>query len=116
MRFHEIYCGACDRQVRVMISDAPPPDGQAPLHDEELVCLEIGEMCTGSCPLGAAEPNAMVGRIVRSGLPLDGLRTLQSVCPSCGLESEMVLYGQGRAACTACGSPARWSVDHAESL
>ena len=116
MKAHQIYCGACDRQVRVLISDAPPTDGQAPLLDEELVCLEIGVQCNGSCPLGAAEPNAMVSRIVRSGLPLDGLRTVQALCPSCGLENEMVLYGEGRAACTACGSAARWTLEHAEPM
>ena len=114
MKMHQIYCGACDRPVRVMIADAPPSDGQATLHDEEVVCLEIGEQCNGSCPIGATEPNAMVSRRVRSGLPLEGMRTVDALCPACGLESEMVLYGQGRAACTSCGSPARWTLEHVE--
>jgi hypothetical protein len=117
MKSHQLFCSACDREVRVMITDALPMEGQATLHDEEVVCLEIGEQCTGSlCPIGAAAPNAMVGRIMRNGLPLDGMRTVRSLCPSCGLENEMVLYGEGRAACTACGSPARWTLEHAEPM
>lgn len=117
MKSHQLFCSACDRQVRVMINDAPAMEGQATLHDAEVVCLEIGEQCTGSlCPIGAAAPDAMVGRIVRNGLPLDGVRTVRSLCPSCGLENDMVLYGEGRAACTACGSPARWTLEHAEPV
>lgn len=117
MKSHQLFCSACDREVRVMITDAAPIEGQATLHDEEVVCLEIGEQCTDSlCPIGAAAPNAMVGRIIRNGLPLDGMRTVRSLCPSCGLENEMVLYGEGRAACTACGSPARWTLEHAEPM
>jgi ribosomal protein S27AE len=117
MESHRVFCSACDRDVTIIITDAPLLDGPATLHDEEVVCLEIGDKCTGNlCPLGAVEPNAMVARIVRNGLPLDGLRTLQARCPACGRDTEMVLYGDGRAACTECGSPARWSVDHAEPL
>ncbi len=117
MKSHQLFCSACDREVRVMITDAPPMEAQATLHDEEVVCLEIGEQCTGRlCPIGAAAPNAMVSRIMRNGLTLDGMHTVRSLCPSCGLENEMVLYGAGRAACTACGSPARWTVGHAEAM
>jgi hypothetical protein len=100
-----------------MITDAPSLEAQPTLRDEEMVCLDIGEQCTGAlCPIGATAPNAMVGRIMRNGLPLDGVRMVRSLCPSCGLENDMVLYGQGRAACTTCGSPARWTLEHAEPL
>jgi hypothetical protein len=117
MKSHQLFCSACDREVRVMITDAPRMEEPATLHDEEVVCLEIGEQCTGNlCPIGATAPNAMVSRIIRNGLPLENLRTVRSVCPSCGLENEMVLYGEGRAACTMCGSPARWTVGHAEAM
>jgi hypothetical protein len=117
MKSHKLFCSACDREVNVMITDAPMFDGPITLRDEEVICLEIGDKCTGNlCPLGAAQPNAMVARIVRNGLPLDGLRTLKSPCPACDRETEFVLYGDGRAACTECGSPARWSVDHAVPL
>ena len=117
MKSHQLFCSACDREVRVMITDAPPAEGQATLHDEEVVCLEIGEQCTGVlCPISAVAPSAMVGRIMRNGLPLDGMRAVRSLCPSCGLEAEMVLHGEGRATCTACGNAARWALEHLEPL
>lgn len=115
MKNHQIFCSACDRQVRVLITEPPTYDGRAPLHDEELVCLEIGNKCTGNmCPLGAAEPAEMVRRIVRNGVPLESLNTVTTRCPGCGGEAEFVLYGGGRATCTACGTTAGWAVDHLE--
>lgn len=117
MKSARVFCSACDRPVRVMLSLAPRTDGQASLHDDELVCLEIGDRCTGNlCPIGAVAPNEMVARLVRLGLPTDGLRTINAACPSCEVQVEMVLYGDGRAACTVCGAAARWATDHAEPL
>jgi len=117
MKSHQLYCSACEREVMVMITDAPPMEDQASVHDEEMVCLDIGEQCTGGlCPIGAAAPNVMVSRIMRNGLSLEGKHTVRSLCPSCGLESDMVLYGEGRAACTSCGTAVRWMLEHAEPL
>lgn len=117
MQSSKIFCSACDRQVRVMISEAPRTDGQATLHDDEVVCLEIGEKCTGQlCPIGAAAPNEMVARLARLGLPTEGLRTITAKCPSCDVDGEMVLYGTGMAACTICGASARWVADHVEPI
>jgi hypothetical protein len=111
----QLYCGACDREVRVLITPTLNDDGQAVLHDSEVVCLDIGSNCTGNmCPLGAAEPNAMVSRIIRNGIPLDTLSTVKARCPACDNDVEMVLYGEGRAACSVCGTAARWVVDHVE--
>lgn len=115
MKSTRVFCSACDRPVRVMISEAPLLDGQATLHDDEVVCLEIGGQCTGElCPIGAQAPDAMVARLVRLGLPTDGLRTVNAHCPSCGSTAEMVLYGAGKAACTICGTSAYWVTDHVE--
>ena len=115
MKSHRMFCSACDREVRVLITEAPLYDGHAPLHPDELICLEIGTRCTGNlCPLGAAEPNEMVHRLLRNGVPLDSLNTVTARCPQCGDETEMVLYGSGRASCTVCGVAARWVVDHVE--
>ncbi len=115
MKNHQLYCSACDREVRVLITSAPLYQDQAPLHDEELICLDIGSRCTGNvCPLGAAAPNAMVGRLIRNGVPLDSLTTVTAECPACENQAEMVLYGNGRAACSICGTAARWVVDHVE--
>jgi len=30
-----------------LVTDQPSQDGHANLHDSEIVCLEIGEACTG---------------------------------------------------------------------
>ncbi len=79
MKTNQLFCSACDRQVRVLISEAPLGEHQATVHDDELICLEIGEHCTGNlCPLGAAEPNAMVGRLIHEGLSTDGLRKVKA--------------------------------------
>lgn len=115
MENHQLFCSACDREVRVLITPALNEQGQAVLHDSEVVCLDIGSKCTGNmCPLGAAEPNAMVSRIIRNGIPLDTLSTVTARCPACDNEAEIVLYGEGRAACSICGTAARWVVDHVE--
>jgi ribosomal protein S27AE len=115
MKHHLLLCRARDREVRVMITGTLLQDDQAPVRDEGLVCLDIGEGCIESlCPLGGSTPDAMVGRLVRSGVPLDALATVVAECPACGQEAEMVLYGHRRAACGQCGAAARWAFDHAE--
>jgi hypothetical protein len=117
MKSHQLYCSACDKQVKVMISEAPLGEHQATVHDDELICLEIGDHCTGSlCPLGAAEPQAMVSRLIHSGESTDGLRTVKATCPSCGIEAEFVLYGKGKASCTVCGTAAKWQAEHVEPM
>jgi len=116
MENFKIFCSACDRNVQVLITPEVNAEGQAVLHDSEVVCLDIGSQCTGNmCPLGAAEPSAMVARLVRNGIPLETFATVKAKCPACENEVEMVLYGEGRAACSICGSAARWVVDHAET-
>jgi hypothetical protein len=115
MRGHLLFCRACDREVRVLITGTPLYEDQAPVRDEGLVCLEIGDDCNGNlCPLGASAPDAMVGRLIRNGVPLDSLTTVAAECPACGNEAEMVLYGNGRAAYALCGTAARWAYDHVE--
>jgi hypothetical protein len=56
----------------------------------------------------------MVRRVMRNGVPLEVLNTVTARCPSCGEETEVVLYGEGRAMCSQCQTPARWVVDHVE--
>ena len=98
-----------------MLTDEPVHDDPSPIHDREIVCLEIGRHCTGNmCPLGASQPSAMVGRIIRNGIPLDTLETVMATCPECDASTEFVLYGAGKATCSVCGVPARWVVDHIE--
>ncbi|SRR6476646_10398643 len=113
MRSQKVYCGACDRNVRVLITNPPTvTEGQAPLHDSEVVCLEIGEHCTGGlCPLGASAPDDMVRRLMHSGIPLEGLRTVTALCPECEFVSEMALQAGGHATCLLCGSTVSWKIE-----
>ena len=105
MGLRKVYCSGCDREVHVVATDAVHEDAQANVPEPEMVCLEIGAWCTGAlCPLGAAEPNAMVARLIRNGLPLDHLRTARGFCEACGLDSDMALYGLNMAACLVCGT------------
>lgn len=104
MHYAKIYCSGCDRDVPVLREDPVGHEAQANVPDPELVCLEIGDWCTGAlCPLGAAEPNAMVGRLVRTGLPLDGLTLVRAWCHECERDTDVALYGGDRATCTECG-------------
>ena len=105
MRVRKMFCSGCDRDVHVVATDAVHEDAQANIPEPELICLEIGEWCTGTmCPLGAAEPNAMVSRLIRNGLPLDHLKTTRGFCQACGLDNDMALYGRNMAACLVCGT------------
>lgn len=48
---HLAYCSGCDRQVRVIVNPKVLKEGRTPT-EEDLVCLEHGETCTGNlCPL-----------------------------------------------------------------
>ncbi len=105
MHYATMFCSGCDHDVRVLMTEDTAHDPQANVRDPELVCLEIGEWCTGTlCPLGAAEPNAMIARLVRGGLPLDSLATARGWCEVCERETDLALYGRNMAACTVCGT------------
>ena len=116
MKSHQLYCGACDRPVRVLITEEALGETQATISEAKVVCLEIGAACTGGmCPLGAGEPTAMLRQIVHDGLPLDSLKTVPAHCPACDADAEAILYGNGLAACAICGHTGRWAIDHIEA-
>jgi hypothetical protein len=49
-----VFCSACDRLVRALVSEGSP---EGEIQDARVVCLEIGDHCTGGmCPLGAVRP------------------------------------------------------------
>ena len=57
MHIHSAYCSARDQNVRVAMTEEPTHDGQANLHDVEVICLDYGEHCTGDfCPGSGAQP------------------------------------------------------------
>jgi hypothetical protein len=111
MNVTTMYCSGCNRDVAVVITDAAPDDAQANVTGAELACLEVGTHCTGLvCPIGAAEPGAMVHRLIRHGLPTDQLTRVNGHCDECGFEVEFALVGENRASCLVCGSTRAWGA------
>jgi len=104
MKSQIAYCSACDKDVRIVITDEPSQDGHANLHDSEIVCLEIGETCTGSlCPIGAAPPAVMAARLVRNDLQTMVQPMVSAMCPACEKVTGHLLVGTADATCVECG-------------
>jgi hypothetical protein len=104
MESRTAYCSACDKDVRVVITDEPSQDGQANVHDSEVVCLEIGDACTGSlCPIGATSPTVMAARLVRNGLQTIVQPVFQAMCPGCDRVTSHVIVERSHAICEDCG-------------
>ncbi|HEU4565181.1 MAG TPA: hypothetical protein VFS05_11050 [Gemmatimonadaceae bacterium] len=111
MREILMYCSARDQDVHVVITDEPVHDGQAPLLDSEVICLEIGDRCTGHlCPVCALPAEAMDARLAKSGLRPEIRRSVRGHCRGCGRETELVLSSGGYVSCTECGTTSRWRV------
>ena len=111
MNVTTMYCSGCDRNVAVVVTEPAPDDAQANVAAAELACLEVGTHCTTClCPLGKAEPEAMVHRLVRHGLPTDQLTRVRGECDACGLDTELALIGENRAACLVCGTTRPWEA------
>lgn len=112
MRELTMYCSARDQDVRVILTDEPVHDGQAPMLDTEVICLEIGHRCTGQmCPICASSPDAdpiadtnAHGSIVS--------RKVLGHCTECGQVNELVLSSGGYYGCSVCGALRRWRVAH----
>ena len=106
-----VYCSARDQNVRVALTDEATHDGQATLMDSEVVCLEIGDACTGSlCPLCAQPAEVMDARLVRSGLETIPHRRVEALCDGCDRVTELVLSAGGYATCAECGRVRRWAA------
>ena len=111
MRELTMYCSARDSNVHVVLTDEPITDGQATVADTELICLEIGESCTGAlCPVCAVSPEAMDARLAKSGLLPEIRRKVQSHCDACGQDAELVVSSGGYVSCTVCGTTWRWTA------
>ena len=105
MKTINAYCSACDHEVRLVLTDQPIQDDPSPIHDREVVCLEIGENCTGSlCPLGAVPPVVMAARLVRNGLQTTVQPIIKAMCPSCDNQSDFVIVSRGLCICSICGT------------
>ena len=98
------YCSACDRDVQIAIPDEPAFEGHANLKDGEIVCLEIGDKCTGSmCPIGAQPPAVMAVRLVHSGLKPTMQPLMDARCDACDAVTRFAVINQKFATCTTCG-------------
>ena len=99
------YCSACDRDVMVAFPDETDfVEGQANIRDPEIVCLEIGQRCTGAmCPVAAQPPAVMAARLVRSGLDTAVQPLVTARCRSCDQISKFALIDLQYATCTTCG-------------
>lgn len=108
MKTVNAYCSACDQEVRLVLTDEPIADEPSPIHDREVVCLEIGEHCTGAmCPIGAVPPVVMAARLVRNGLQTTMQPIMTAMCPSCDTRADFVIVSKEHCICSICGTTAR---------
>lgn len=104
MKTQIAYCSACDHDVRIALPEEPVFDGHANLVDPEIVCLEIGESCTGHmCPIGAQPSTVMKARLVKSGVRLQLQPIVRAFCEQCNEQSEFVVIDKQYATCPTCG-------------
>lgn len=112
MREIAIRCPRRGQVVRMVMTDDAVHDSQAPVHDEALVCLEVGAACGESaCPVCGHPMPVMDALLVRSGLPLSpGHRLMRGTCEACQRETEQVLSAGGYLTCTQCGATRGWEA------
>jgi hypothetical protein len=115
MQTERIFCTARDQNVQVVITDLPSTDGHATLPDAELVCLEIGEQCTGGmCPLGAESAEVMASRLAHSGLALGHLPIVRAHCDACDRAADLIVLPKNFVTCSECGATSQWKELKAE--
>jgi hypothetical protein len=108
MKSINAYCSACDNEVRLVLTDEPIQDDPSPIHDREVVCLEIGEHCSGRlCPIGAVPPVVMAARLVRNGLQTEMHPIVQAACPACERFTDFVIVNREYGVCSECGTTSR---------
>ena len=111
MREITMYCSARDQDVHVVLTDDATHDAQAPITDAEMICLEIGEHCTGNlCPVCAVAPEAMDARLAKSGLRPEIRRKVTAHCDGCDRDTELMVSSGGYVTCTECGTTRRWTA------
>lgn len=109
MQSQTAYCSACDQDVRVVITDAPAHEGQAPLADAQVVCLDFGARCTGSmCPMFGMPRILMGVRLAQSGLRPDAFATVSAPCPACDARVDLQMIDDQYVFCPSCGSRSKW--------
>ncbi len=105
MRTINAYCSACDHDVSLVLTDEPAQDAPSPIHDREVVCLEIGEHCSGAlCPVGAVPTMVMAARLVRNGLQTQMQPIVKGHCPACDNQTDFVIVSREYCICSQCGT------------
>ena len=113
MKAKTMFCSACDRDVRVVLTAEPTAEGQAPLPDTEFICLEIGDRCTGAlCPVFSLPPAAMKVKLARGGYDTSNLRHVSLHCDGCDRVTDLVVLSREYCYCTECGATNRYEVSH----
>lgn len=109
MHVHSAYCSARDQTVRIAMTEEPTHEGQANLHDCEVICLDYGERCTGDfCPAFGL-PRVLMGvRLARSEEFGGALATITAKCQACDALVPLTVVDDKIAVCTVCGSTNRW--------
>jgi hypothetical protein len=99
------FCSTCNRDVHMVITDGPSHDGHANLHDADLVCLDVGDDCTGTvCPVCETSPTVMAARLARNDL-LSCIHPEASLeCKHCGRVTTHVTIERHFATCSECGA------------
>ena len=111
MREITMYCSARDQNVRVVVTDEPVHDTQASVLDSELICLEVGDHCTGNlCPVCAIPLEAVDARLAKSGLRPEVRRKVAGYCEACDRDTELVVSSGGYVTCIECGTTRRWTA------
>jgi hypothetical protein len=109
MQSQTAYCSACDQDVRVVITDAPEHDGQAPLADSQIVCLDFAARCTGAmCPMFGLPRILMGVRLAQSGLRPEAFDTVTAPCPACDTPVDLQLIDDQHVFCPSCGARSKW--------
>jgi hypothetical protein len=70
MESHNVYCSACDREVKVLFTRPPEQSSAASEVDPNGVCVDYcSDACTGSmCPLFELPPAEMLAKLKIAGL------------------------------------------------
>ena len=73
-----------------------------------LICLEVGDHCTGNlCPVCAIPLEAVDARLAKSGLRPEVRRKVAGYCEACDRDTELVVSSGGYVTCTECGTTRR---------
>ena len=109
MHIHSAYCSARDQTVRVATTEDPTHEGQANLHDLEVICLDYGEGCTGDfCPAFGL-PRVLMGvRLAKSEEGNESLPNIVAKCQGCDELTTLKVVDATIAVCTSCGTTNRW--------